>query len=106
MKTFVAVLALGAVMMLADHAQAEWKFIVDGNELEASCSDDHLVKQAWCMGYVVGITDRFRWEQQMTEQKDCVPDEVSHEQLMDVARKFIREHPETRHMPARTLVVQ
>lgn len=50
-------------------------------------------------GYVTGISDSFDGE------KFCLSDGVSTGQVMDIVGKFSIEHPEIRHLNAKSIVV-
>lgn len=59
----------------------------------------------FCMGYVLGVNDTHK---ALSPKKPmyCLPEEVTGGQLYDVARKFIENSPEQRHMPASFLVLR
>lgn len=79
---------------------------VDGNQLFSVCSDDHHFNQAYCKGYVVGVTDALNV---VTAQlanigsiaPACMPKEhFAPEQARDVVVQYLTAHPETRHEAA------
>lgn len=95
-----------------------------GNDLYAACktAPDHPL-QAFCTGYVMGYVDGRNWgtfiavnRLELAESAQdantlgnklaghCVPENATNGQLVDVAKKYLEEHPEQRHESARTLI--
>jgi hypothetical protein len=68
---------------------------MSGNELLSQCdapaSDS---KQTSCLGYVQGVVDAY------AGHLFCIPAGVTVGQARDIARNFLRAHPESRHYSA------
>jgi hypothetical protein len=79
---------------------------VDGNELFRVCSNSHDVAQAYCTGYVVGVTDAFMAVNGLiangrTMPSTCPPKEhLAPDQVRDVVVQYLTTHPEERHLAA------
>jgi hypothetical protein len=94
----------------------EYHSLLDGNELYASCQEwernvtvsagnqfmvkpgAKLLDAGTCFGYIVGIVDSIP----AREGFDPGPD-VRGSQCIDVVLKYLRDHPELRHLPAYAL---
>lgn len=76
-------------------------YFVTGNQLLKNCEG----KDMFCMGYVLGVNDTHKALSPKAPMY-CLPEEVTGGQLYDVARKFIQNNPEQRHMPASFLVLR
>jgi hypothetical protein len=65
-------------------------------------------QQGDCLGYVVGVDDAIRmaYDVQNQTQPYCVPEEVTHGQVVRVLIKFIHDHPEKAHAETRMLEFQ
>ena len=61
-----------------------------------------------CWGYIIGIADAMSANEKndgaIAGWKACIPDSAPVRQLVDVVKRFRREHPEIRHLAASTLV--
>jgi len=66
----------------------------DGNTLYAKCNENQRI---YCMGYVTGVADLLQGQ---NTNGVCLPQGVVVGQLVDVVKKFLKEHPETRHFTA------
>src|SRR5262245_55049865 len=80
---------------------------IDGNILFEHCKDFELIKTDWfsgaCAGYVLGAEDAF----DQTNKPFCVPEGPTGdiaEQLVETVTLYLRDHPETRHLSASSLV--
>jgi hypothetical protein len=76
-----------------------------GNDLYAQCNGvpSALLK---CQGYIAGIADVITGENTINGFGACVPRDVVLGQLVDVAKRFLYLHPETRQRGASGLVAQ
>jgi hypothetical protein len=80
---------------------------IDGNVLFEHCKDYDLSKSNWfggaCAGYVLGARDAF----DETTKPFCVPEgpygDIA-EQSVETVKLYLRDHPETRHLSAPSLV--
>ena len=79
-----------------------------GNSLLETCSSVGKADELFCLGYIGGVADVDGLEGATfpERQRSCVPDNVSNGQLMDVVVKYLKEHPEERHMLAAILIVE
>src|SRR5262245_12446868 len=83
------------------------EFYVNGNALNDWCqsySTKGISSEEWmdaghCLGYVAGVVDALGG----TPQHFCLSAVVMN-QLIDVTKLYLRDHPETRHLPAAELV--
>ena len=83
---------------------------VDGNDLYSKCREEGTAYSpvttfqlfAYCQGYITGIADGILADG--AESRLCMPDKVSGQQLFDVVRSYLVDHPEKRHLPAESLV--
>ena len=71
---------------------------VTGNKLLEQCDADNFPSRGYCLGYVVGVLDtlppcHFNHTAGVTQQ-----------QVMDIAARYLRAHPENRHLSAAVLV--
>ena len=72
----------------------------DGYKLQALCEFDGVWHDAFCFGYVMGIVDHA-----MNDDVICVPNGVKAAQLPGVVKLWLRQHPESWHYAADSLVV-
>ena len=71
-----------------------------GNNLYGFCKKSELsLLRAMCLGYVTGVTDALE-----NLSAFCIPQGATREQVTDAATLYLRDHPETRHLPASELV--
>ena len=123
--TFATVVYLGCLPAIAqDHG------LVVGNSLHDACTDDPTdpsgVKDAFCVGYVIGVVEAARWgvfisllvtsegsDQIDTEAVNsfadfvlniCFPSNANNGQIVDVVRQYLIDNPAVRHEPARGLI--
>jgi Rap1a immunity proteins len=83
----------------------------DGNELLRFCEDKSDSATSFCLGYIVGTADDFKWTKSLLKFSKlggqggtCLPERVTPQQLIDVFLKFARNHPEERHKPAQYMI--
>ena len=72
---------------------------MSGDVLYAFCTKS----SAYCIGYVAGVVDGDAAEQGTTF---CLSDGVNSDQLADVVKLWLRDHPETRHKSGSYLVFE
>jgi hypothetical protein len=87
--------------------QISWSAFEDGNKLLAECENGYIANKNYCLGYIAGTADSFktlRFALEVTKQGGnptiCLPKNATLQQLRDVFLKYVREHPETRHLSA------
>ena len=87
-------------------AQAEG---LAGNFLFSSCNDADLsFAHGWCVGQVSGMADMIRLENRERAThywQSCIPNDATNRQLTDVTKKYLKEHPETRHLDSTMLIL-
>lgn len=73
-----------------------------GNSLHSICSEPQAsFASGVCLGYVLGLNDTY----EATGIKFfCAPETVTAGQLMDIATKYLKDHPEARHYTAASQV--
>ncbi len=85
----------------------------DGNDLHANCNQEaDAVDAGICYGYIVGFADAL-FDFQQTKvfidrfQSVCLPIErIPSDQLIDVVKKYLTDHPESRHQPGTWIVFE
>jgi Rap1a immunity proteins len=91
-------IAAVAVVTLVGNAEAatEATAAMNGHRLMQGCSSATSKKAPWktiyCYGYVRGIADGF------ISTGACLPPQVNTQQLVEVALRYLRDHPEKRHL--------
>jgi hypothetical protein len=98
MRRAILVALVFSLVVARAAAQLPTNFM-DGNELLESCGTDVQASQ-YCWGYVTAVADALRGAAIF-----CVPPRsVRPSQLVDLARLYLRAHPEKRHEPAADLL--
>jgi hypothetical protein len=106
MKSTMRNLLVLAVMIivLRDHAKADFR---TGNQLLDDCYPE---RGPFCIGYIVAIFDALRQQSKdgkLIGWRACdIPGSVTGGQVADIVTKALREHPETRHLAAPSLVAE
>ena len=70
----------------------------DGNTLYENCSAKSDRCTALCVGYITGVADTLY-------DTKCFTKGVSSRQLYDAVKQYLESHPEDRHHPASSIVV-
>ena len=92
-------------MVVCSDAEATF---MDGGQLQSTCIQgdaDAPVLQIACYSYIFGAIDAFGAS--MRSSGDChfmVPPEIPSEQVLAVARRYLKDHPETHHSNASTSI--
>lgn len=68
---------------------------IDGNTLWSFCQDSAQLKS--CLNYIIGVADVLMTQNTNTM---CLPGNAIEGQLMDVVKKYLSDHPETRQFTA------
>ena len=90
-------LILAALVILALGGEA---WAVDGNDLHSWCfGKTGGYFEGQCFGYVIATSDLTRHFGEF-----CAPDGMLRAQAVDVVRKYLKGHPESRHKTASNLV--
>lgn len=95
-RTLSLVLAAGLGLVAAP-AHAEW---MSGNQLYDTCSAASPIDRGLCLSYVMGVLDGFR----SMDLPPRTPEGATGGQVRDVVTKYLVYHPESRTLPARTIV--
>jgi hypothetical protein len=81
--------------------------VIYGSKLFADCRDgdnpsarDSPYKWGTCFGYINGVAEAL-----VPAGLYCLPAGASAGQVLDVAKLYIREHPDKRYLPAPQLIV-
>jgi hypothetical protein len=79
-----------------------------GNDLLEFCESKKEFEQAFCLGYITGVTDMEGMNTAAfpDRQRSCISTIVTNGQLIDVVLKYLKDHPEERHMLAAVLIVK
>lgn len=93
-------LAFVAVAMLCINPTRAEAGLVDGNQLNETCSTASL--NALCEMYVLGVVDAHA--SLSKEQRLCPPRDITREQLVDTVKAYLRKHAELLHYPAHSIV--
>lgn len=96
-----AALALTALFPMKSRAN-----FVNGNDLQGWCQSQSKADQGICRGFVVGVIDMIQSGKQGRGLKVdvCFPESITLAQAMDVATKWLTNHPQNRHFVASDLV--
>lgn len=78
----------------------------NGNALLADCDSSVGYDRGACSGYISGVSDAIASYQTVHAFPDfvCMPDQVQRGQIIDVVVKYLRDHPEKRHLGAASMV--
>jgi Ssp1 endopeptidase immunity protein Rap1a len=96
MRLRALVVAAGLLWPACTFSQAQAGFQT-GNDLYEKCiSPPKTIESAYCIGYVSGVADTLT-------NGTCIPQTATVGQASDIVVKYLREHPEYRHVPASIL---
>ncbi len=74
----------------------------DGNRLYAAITSPSDLKVVYSIGYLSGVVDSGK--NGLNGFKYCVPEAVTTRQISDVVKKWLEDHPATRHHAAPGLI--
>ena len=79
-----------------------------GNKLLEECEAKEPVRQGICFGYITGAADVDAMDGAVfpEHRHTCVPDVVTNGQLIDVVIKYLKAHPEERHLASGVLIIK
>jgi hypothetical protein len=101
---------LSALLLLLVSASAHGQRVstTTGNDLLESCESKGNLEHAFCLGYIIGVTDVEGMDSAVfpERRRSCVAENVSNGQVRDVVVKYLKDHPEERHLQAAILVVK
>jgi len=117
---FLPLIAFLALLWIPSSLRAQQ---VSGNSLYGACQSDEGIKLGFCIGFIIGAIEGesfgasivfMRTQPESTTQEvndminafmgHCIPTDASNQQLHDVIMRYLGDHPEQRHLPARGLV--
>ncbi len=108
MKRIILAALIGVMVTYTTDAGSK-----NGNELYDECKNDGpFWNQGVCHGYIIGITDAVLDFQDAnvladTFQRVCMPTEgVTTGQIVEIAKKYLNNHPEERNYPGSANVVE
>lgn len=97
-------LAVVPTVALTSPASADF---LSGNDLYSKCTTS-IMNDVQCMGYVEGVSDAVALETSIGGDlfgwTACIPAEATASQVRDVVVKYLKSHPELRHLGAPSLV--
>jgi len=107
----MAVALFWSASVFSETTQVPVGAFVNGNELFRVCSDDHHFNEAYCKGYVVGVTDALMAVSSQVKAMGFAPSicpptigppgtNVVPDQVRDVVMQYLTAHPETRNQAA------
>lgn len=102
-----AAMLMPLLTVLAMWSQPGWADFLSGNKLLEFCESDTPAEFGQCLGYIASASDTHAtWVDwgDMTRQM-CIPPHATGGQLYQVVLKFLKEHPETLHLAAGSLVL-
>ena len=97
-----------AVCVCVSAWPASARGFIDGNKLHDICVEtDERIVGTVCAMYVAGVVDAMLVMKDMIGEQIafCVPEGVTIGQLVDVFAKYLRDHPEERHLHGAVLVI-
>lgn len=105
--TILAIALATSAVITAYPANATFK---DGNALYSDCSakpndSTYYQSDAYCLGYILGVTDTLATMRIMNKRNHCIPENVTAGQIRDIVLQYLQRTPEKRHLPADFLVL-
>jgi hypothetical protein len=85
----LALLLIGALALWSCEVLA-----LDSHELLKKCRDNTAASQAFCLGYIAGISDMLRSQSGSDPSLICIAAGAGPDQLRRLVLKFLREHPD------------
>ena len=81
-------------------------YFVDGNALHKVCQYPNVEFFPYgdCLGYTSGVSDVMTGGNIVDGLRACIGTNVSRGQAKDVVKRWLENHPQYRHLPARSLV--
>jgi hypothetical protein len=90
---------IALILILAGTEQAQANSFKTGNDLLQYCED---ASQPVCTAYIMGVVDSISVYQQVTSAPKfaCVPTHVTAGQVRDIVVRYLKAHPQDRHLTA------
>src|SRR5260370_18600314 len=110
--TFLLILLMPSLISVAQQqppsqGPREAFSFANGNKLLQLCESGDPADGMWCAGYISAAASAAQsdWLIKDSSVKICLPSSVNLKQLIDMAIKYLKDHPERRHYDAFALVV-
>ncbi len=103
----LGVLTIISLALIATDTRAGW---INGNELYKKCtvkesSELYFMDSSYCLGYIMAVTEVYLSSGKFYKIS-CIPGEVDPGQLKDILVKYLRDHPEKRHLSGYALIME
>lgn len=95
----LAALALGVAQPATAKAPLD-----TGQEILERCATSDPFNTSWCLGYVRGLMNGYRWLDAALGTKSCIPETVTLGQLRDTLVAYARANPQDRHRDSMVLM--
>jgi len=102
-KLIQAGLVAFAMALGCGETWAQW---VSAQQLQEYCDAEEGVFYGVCSGYISAVADMQHFPLVMNGRKLCTPPGVDRSQLVEVVKKYLREHPEQYHFPGSFIVFE
>lgn len=77
-----------------------------GNDLQQICTNDSGVGRNTCSAYIIGVVDTVSTVEALKQiTLVCFPEGATNKQHIDIAKRYLEQHPEERHYSASFLVL-
>jgi hypothetical protein len=97
--------ALALACLPASAQDLTGRAFYSGNDMWSLCASNDAFEAGLCRGFVVGVADVMGLRTAILGSGTaCIPLPVNAGQATDVAKRFLEQHPESRHQAAAGLV--
>jgi len=98
-------LLFSTLLLAVTCSSAMANYYQDGNKLSDYCAMKGVpFAEGMCAGYIVGATDAFEIGRVLKGQPFCLRQGILVEQIVDVVKKYLSDHPEFRDVGGANLV--
>lgn len=109
MRKFTMVVTVFALVATLDAQPAEarekTRAFADGNILHEYCTEESELARTVCTWYIIGVYDAaMSVSVESLVPLICAPKPAQARQIVDVARKFLEDNPDKRHLNASGIV--
>lgn len=96
------------IFLVSASGHAQQVSTMTGNTLLEACESKDEFQQAFCLGYILGVADLDAMDGAAfpDRRRSCRAENVTNGQERDVVVKYLKDHPEERHVLAAILVVK
>lgn len=103
---FIVPMVVLSLTVVARQGYASLSFET-GNTLYEKCQDNNsMLNSGGCMGYISAIVDDLASDNRINGFHACFSQYMTRGQVLDVVVKWLRDHPESRHLSANGLVAR